>query len=825
MAEVDVKLSGITPAVANASATATTFVGVNAGADQRFTPDQTQGGPFFSDISNGDAHGVRRNNLDRWSDIVNVMDFGATGDGSTDDTAAIQAAINAAATQQGTPGPGVHGGTVFFPAASSSYKVTAPITVPNVAGTSIRLQGVNPNTSRIIGSVNGFIFDTTDPALLSPRATASGSFTTASTTITLTANVPASIVAGMQIFDSTKGVAIGTISSISGAIVTLTTTSAINSSGSSDTIAFGSLGKVLYMENLQVKNNFVATNTMTVTGAAAAPGGAIRLAVNSTAGANLNDVGIVSGVGGTAEANGQWQITVVDATHIDLQTSVFANAYTSGGTVVNHGFNYTVGAVRINNVASGLIQNCVFSGWNGFVASYNVFLVSLINCNFQIGALGNNYGTCGLQIGATCGNTFGCNLQGYWCGIMSPGGLTPPETVGIATGIYGCRNEVSVIGVWMGQVVSLVGLTVLGWVVDNLYTEQSNDAVVLQNCTAGRLSNSLFQSGIGYQFNIPQANIVGDGTTVTVTTPSTYSLDSFGWTSGTRKIKILDGPPANPGYAFTASYLTATRISPTKFTYASTVTGPAVSATPAFETSLQRGVRWISGNGNVIQNTLANISATNIQFAGFDLSTTQGVGHNNAMVSCYTAGSGWLMPAGRNKASWSLINCDNPGGTTLDMGGNVAGMVFANLPGQSGVQQTGPADGQEYVIVDSPTPYSPVFTASGSGTPASTQISLTANVPNYITANMTIFNDTTNVILGAVRAKTVVGASGGSIIGPDVSGTIIQFDGSVALASWANGDSITFRPLSNFGAPVTAGGVAFTVKLRYSAAQANWTIV
>lgn len=49
----------------------------------------------------------------------NVMQYGAKGDGSTDDTAAIQAAINAAQT--------AGGGTVFFPA--GTYKISTTLTV------------------------------------------------------------------------------------------------------------------------------------------------------------------------------------------------------------------------------------------------------------------------------------------------------------------------------------------------------------------------------------------------------------------------------------------------------------------------------------------------------------------------------------------------------------------------------------------------------------------------------------------------------------------------------------------------------------------------
>lgn len=53
---------------------------------------------------------------------VNVRDFGATGDGATDDTAAIQAAINAALASQTSR-------TVYFP--SGLYSISAPLTTSN----------------------------------------------------------------------------------------------------------------------------------------------------------------------------------------------------------------------------------------------------------------------------------------------------------------------------------------------------------------------------------------------------------------------------------------------------------------------------------------------------------------------------------------------------------------------------------------------------------------------------------------------------------------------------------------------------------------------
>lgn len=65
----------------------------------------------------------------RFADVINVKDFGAVGDGVADDTAALQAAINA----------GNSGRTVFFPA--GSYRTTATLTTSSGSGTSLRLMG------------------------------------------------------------------------------------------------------------------------------------------------------------------------------------------------------------------------------------------------------------------------------------------------------------------------------------------------------------------------------------------------------------------------------------------------------------------------------------------------------------------------------------------------------------------------------------------------------------------------------------------------------------------------------------------------------------
>jgi hypothetical protein len=79
----------------------------------------------------------------------------------------------------------------------------------------------------------------------------------------------------------------------------------------------------------------VANIQTSVMGAAAGPGGVVRLTVFNTQQMSTNDTVNVSGVGGTTEANGTHLITVIDASHIDLQGTLFVHAWTSGGTVVD----------------------------------------------------------------------------------------------------------------------------------------------------------------------------------------------------------------------------------------------------------------------------------------------------------------------------------------------------------------------------------------------------------------------------------------------------------------------------------------------------------
>src|ERR1041385_2313286 len=88
-----------------------------------------------------------RKTPDRLAEIKNVKDFGAVGDFVTDDTAAIQAAVNWTS--------GANRGTIYFP--TGSYLVTSPITFNYDGDLSICFRG--EVGVGIGGSVNGYIFD------------------------------------------------------------------------------------------------------------------------------------------------------------------------------------------------------------------------------------------------------------------------------------------------------------------------------------------------------------------------------------------------------------------------------------------------------------------------------------------------------------------------------------------------------------------------------------------------------------------------------------------------------------------------------------------
>ena len=95
----------------------------------------------------GGTGSVARTVTNKLQERVSVKDFGAVGDGTTDDTAAINAAIAAC----------VNGKTVFFP--NGNYKITASITLPS--NTTLMGDGRNFGTTITPVGCAAFVVDGT----------------------------------------------------------------------------------------------------------------------------------------------------------------------------------------------------------------------------------------------------------------------------------------------------------------------------------------------------------------------------------------------------------------------------------------------------------------------------------------------------------------------------------------------------------------------------------------------------------------------------------------------------------------------------------------
>jgi hypothetical protein len=113
------------------SDTVTFTSGVHVGAEVKFTTAiQTTTGAVDASIVSYEppyAGSVATNVEAKLAQTVSVADFGAVGNGTTDDTAAIQAAVDAL----------TEGGQLFFP--PGKYKLTDEITLPSVGA--LTLQG------------------------------------------------------------------------------------------------------------------------------------------------------------------------------------------------------------------------------------------------------------------------------------------------------------------------------------------------------------------------------------------------------------------------------------------------------------------------------------------------------------------------------------------------------------------------------------------------------------------------------------------------------------------------------------------------------------
>jgi hypothetical protein len=135
----------------------------------------------------------------------------------------------------------------------------------------------------------------------------------------------------------------------------------------------------------------------TVTGAANNGAGLIRIQTSAAHGFSTGAQVWLKDIGGVPNANGGWVVTVIDATHFDLQGSqIFTWTYTSGGTARAFAANVFIGA--LGAAADNVLRDCnVYMGMFGTVltnASGDIFqqVGGSIDSNFLAGVTIQTYG-------------------------------------------------------------------------------------------------------------------------------------------------------------------------------------------------------------------------------------------------------------------------------------------------------------------------------------------------------------------------------------------------------------------------------------------------
>lgn len=106
---------------------------------------------FVGNRGAGNTGGILFPNVQGSLDIINVKDYGAVGNGVTDDTAAIQLALTAA-------GAGTYGSAIYFP--SGNYLVSAALNIPTTS-VGIKIYGAGRSTTTIVRKatyINGDLF-------------------------------------------------------------------------------------------------------------------------------------------------------------------------------------------------------------------------------------------------------------------------------------------------------------------------------------------------------------------------------------------------------------------------------------------------------------------------------------------------------------------------------------------------------------------------------------------------------------------------------------------------------------------------------------------
>jgi len=234
-----------------------------------------------------------------------------------------------------------------------------------------------------------------------------------------------------------------------------------------------------------------------------------------------------------------------------------------------------------------------------------------------------------------------------------------------------------------------------GCAVQGLQTERDTCGIELYNATGCLIQGNMLtgeDGTLGYQ--TISAMSWNSGThVVTVTTATAHNI------SGTTRLQVA----SNNAAWLVGMFQNCTPTTSTQFTYPGPSSNPGSFTGGRWKYPLEYSMRFRTVSECAIIATDAGINASQ---ASIDLDYAGAASHNNnIMIGVDGNRSGWMLPSNLKQLSaWYFAQV---GGTVVTNNSTASAtpnpfgaLLFADLPGQSGVPQAGPIEGQEYGIVD-----------------------------------------------------------------------------------------------------------------------------
>ncbi len=722
-----------------------------------------------------------RGNSTRWSDVINVLDYGADPTSVADSTAAIQAAVNAFAAG----GNAGQRGKIYFP--PGAYRVTSTINLPqtNLAGSSASIiidgagtvtgTGGNAGIAGITGSpaFNGFVFDDASvgnrlsqnpwsisniqiknpyvPPLIYKKGSlaASAAWARGASSIdVITSTIPAAGIQAGAIVCSATTFSVGGVPGYVGFVTTVTNNGLTTNLALGDTIGLGgaqipsggAADSLTVVQGFRANGAFTTSSTA-ITMAVSNPGldaGYYYVWDFSKVTAGKNPIAQCLGVTTSAA----WVGTTLTLTAASNQTS---DGRTNDILVLSP----ISGCIRHVSTQNGVIENCVLSGVLDIAldvtnvldptatGSISTLEQTVRNCICNNGSLPTGSASIG-QHGIFGGQSTiveNCDVNSCWVGVR----MTGSNCI-----ITGGRAEICAYGF------------VLGGIVRNIAANVNNAAaacLIEATETEGTWCAAVLQDALG--------------------SANQCTLDSLLITAG----------HSNACYGLYLPGSTATVVKNCTFNAVATTGGWGGYFNPSF-----------AGTGSPAGIYIGN--AANPQYMTF-ISTIASVsnGTNNFLAAnSLQTGPAWRMPTTPNAARF--INCNNP----------PAIYTFASLPiattatGQISADGTGTGTTGN-VIKFTTTVFAPIGALiTGSGITAGTFIT-SSNI------NSTVAGSVNNTPVSAVPPGTTI------TIYPIVDGDEYLISDCLVTSA------------GNFGAQVTVGGGSNHVKLRWNSGIPGWIIV